>query len=107
MSVSSHKIKYTDTKALLVELEFIIACSKVEGNELIKISLQNTDTIDKFRASALRLLKSIKKDGIIQLFVFEDDLASTEKTESVYLLNKFPFLADNETLSPSSVYVKL
>lgn len=106
MSFSLYNVKYTDAKDLSVELEFIIACNKVEGNELIKISVENTDTKDKFRVSASRLLRAMKKDGVIRLFVFEDDLFS-EKTESVYLLNKFPFLSENNELSPYAVYVKL
>lgn len=106
MSFSLYNVKYTDAKDLSVELEFIIACNKVEGNELIKISVENTDNKDKFRVSASRLLRAMKKDGVIRLFVFEDDLFS-EKTESVYLLNKFPFLSENNELSPYAVYVKL
>lgn len=106
MSFSLYNVKYTDAKDLSVELEFIIACNKVEGNELIKISVENTDTKDKFRVSASRLLRAMKKDGVIRLFVFEDDLSS-EKTESVYLLNKFPFLSESNELSPYAVYVKL
>ena len=107
MSVSLHNIKFTDAKDLSVELEFIIACNKIEGNELIKISLENTEMQQKFKSAVSRLLKSIKKDGVIRLFVFEDELNLTEKTESVYLLNKFPFLAGENEGSTTSVYVKL
>ena len=107
MSLSMHNIKFTDAKELSVEIEFIIACSKVEGNELIKITLENTDMQQKFKTAASRLLKSIKKDGVIQLFVFEDDLNATEKTESVYLLNKYPSLVTGNEPNPNSVYVKL
>jgi len=106
MSLSLHNIKFTDTKNLSVELEFIIACNRVKGNELIRLSLENTDTAGKFRAAALRLLKSIKKDGIIQLYVFEDELFD-DKTESVYLLNKFPYLSENNEKSADAVYIKL
>ena len=72
MSVSLHNIKFTDAKDLSVELEFIIACNKIEGNELIKISLENTEMQQKFKSAVSRLLKSIKKDGVIRLFVFEE-----------------------------------
>ena len=107
MSVSLHNIKFTDAKDLSVELEFIIACNKIEGNELIKISLENTEMQQKFKSAVSRLLKSIKKDGVIRLFVFEEELNHTEKTESIYLLNKFPFLAGESEGSPTSVYIKL
>ena len=107
MSISLHKIKFTDAKDLSVELEFIIACNRVAGNELIKIVLENEDMKDKFRSSSSRLLKSIKKDGVIQLFVFENELTASEKTESIYLLNKFPYLLENADESLCAVYVKL
>lgn len=107
MSISIHNLKFTDAKELSVDLEFIIACNRVSGNELIKIVLENEDTKDKFRSSASRLLKSIKKDGIIQLFVFENELTASEKTESVYLLNKFPFLSESIEQNSCSVYIKL
>ena len=59
MSISIHNLKFTDAKELSVDLEFIIACNRVSGNELIKIVLENEDMKDKFRSSASRLLKSI------------------------------------------------
>lgn len=107
MSIALHTINYTDAKTLSVELEFIIACNKVEGNELIKLTLGNTDMKDRFKSAVSRILKSIKKDGVIQLFVFEDELEAQEKTESVYLLNKFPFLSDKNAGDSTTLYVKL
>ena len=107
MSPVQKKINFTDIKSLSVELEFIIACNKVEGNELIKISLDNTDMEIKFKSAVTRLLKAIKKDGAIQLFIFENELSEQEKTESVYLLNKFPFLAECNSADANSIYIKL
>lgn len=107
MSLSLHKITFSEPKVLSVELEFIIACNKVEGNELIKITLENTEMIQKFKSSATRHLRSAKKDGAIRLFVFEDELTHQEKTESVYLLNKYPTLGENCECDPASIYIKL
>ena len=107
MSISLNNIKFVDTKNLSVELEFIVACSRIAGNELIKIALINQDMADKFKSAAARILKSMKRDGIIKLFVFENELSLQEKTESVYLLNKFPFLSDVKEASGSVIYVKL
>lgn len=107
MSICAHNVKYTNTKELSVELEFIVACSKISGNELIIIKVENTESDQKFKNAASRLLKSMKKDGVIQLFVFADELALEEKTESVYLLNKFPDLIENCDTSPNTVYIKI
>lgn len=107
MSLSLHNIKFTDYKDLSVELEFIIACNKISGNELIKLTLENTDMQQKFKTAATRILKSVKKDGIIQLFVFENELLISDKTESIYLLNKFPFLLENNNESENVLYIKI
>ncbi len=107
MSLSVKEITYTDLKSFSVELEFIVACSRVEGIDLIKLSLRNQDMSKRFENSAIKLLKAMKRDGIIKLYLFEKDLASSQKMESVYLLNKFPRLADTGELSESSVYIKL
>ena len=107
MSISVHTVKYTSTKDLSVELEFIIACNKISGNELIMITLENTDMQQKFKNGATRLLKSMKKDNVIQLFVFADELSLDEKTESVYLLNKFPSLIEDYDTNQNTVYIKI
>lgn len=107
MSLSVHNVIYKDLKSLSVELEFTVACCRVEGSELIKLNLGNEDAAAKFHSSATKLLKMMKRDGVIQLFLFENELKSQDKMEAVYLLNKFPFLADIEILSENSIYVKL
>ena len=107
MSLSIHNVKFTYAKELSVELEFIIARNKVEGNELIKLNLENTDLSSKYKSAVSRLLKSIKRDGVIRLFVFEDELVIQEKTESIYLLNKFPFLSEIKDADSCAVYIKL
>ncbi len=106
MSLSLHNIRFTDSKELSVELEFIIACNKIEGNELIRVTLENTELVQKFRLAATKHLKAAKKDGVIRLFVFEDEL-SQEKTESVYLLNKYPSLAEKSSGEAGVIYIKL
>lgn len=107
MSLSVKEITYTDSKSFSVELEFIVACSRVEGIDLIKLTLNNQDMLKRFENSAIKLLKAMKRDGIIKLYLFEKELGSTEKMESIYLLNKFPDLLDVKELSESSIYIKL
>ena len=107
MSFSLKEITYTDPGSFSVELEFAVACLRVEGADLIKLSLANTDMAKRFRSTATKLLKAMKRDGIIKLFVFENELGMPEKMESVYLLNKFPELSHIGEGSETSVYIKL
>ena len=107
MSVSIHNITYKDSKELSVELEFIVACNRVEGNELINIVLTNSEMLSRFRNSATKILRAMKREGIIQLFVFENELNIQEKMESVYLLNKFSFLTNECQNRENSIFIKL
>lgn len=107
MSFSTKEITYTDPGSFSVELEFTVACSRVEGVDLLKLSLANSDMAKRFQSSAAKLLKAMKRDGIIKLFVFENELASQEKMESIYLLNKFPELTFIEERSDTNIYIKL
>ncbi len=107
MNFTNQKIKYRDMKDLSVQLEFIVACNKVQGNELINVSLENTEAASRFRSSAIKLLRAMKRDGVIKLFVFENDLGNFEKMETVYMINKFPFLSEIKKLSETTVYIKL
>ena len=107
MSFSVKEITYTDPCSFSVELEFIVACARVEGIDLLKLSLSNIDMAGKFQSVAAKLLKAMKRDGVIKLFVFEKELNSQEKMEGVYLLNKFPELAQIENYSETDIFIKL
>ena len=107
MSLYVRTIKYKDTKELSVELEFLSACAKVEGHELMKLVLENTEMQTRFKNCASKLLRAMKRDGVIKLFVFESELESTEKMETIYLINKFPDLASIDSYSDNAIYVKL
>lgn len=107
MEISVHRIEYTDSKGLFTELNFIIACDRVSHKELINVCLANEGVAETFRNSATRILKAMKREGTIQLFVFEPEIDNSEKTESVYLLNKFPELSEQSTGNPNSIFIKL
>ena len=107
MEHAIYNVTYKDMKTLSVELEFVIACKKVEGFELLKVSLENTNLTQRFRNSTSKLLKAMKRDGAIKLFVFEDELKSSESMEGIYILNKYPELSRLTELTDNSVYIKL
>ena len=108
MSLFLHGINYKDAKTLQTELEFIVACNKVEGKELIKLSLLNEEALLRFKNAATRILKNMKRDGVIKLFLFENEFSSEEKMETIYMMNKFPFLFESEEpRSESSLYIKI
>jgi hypothetical protein len=106
MDITVNTIEYKDKRSLGTELLFIIACEKVKGSELVNVRLANVESAATFRNSAAAILRKLKRDGVISLFVFEDEIASSDKTECIYLLNKFPSLAEMEA-SEMGIYIKL
>lgn len=107
MEISVHEIEYVGSKELFTELNFIIACDRVCHKELINVRLSNVSTAETFKNSATRILKGMKRQGVIQLFVFESEVNDSEKTESVYLLNKFPELSEKVSDNSNSIFIKL
>ena len=106
MDISVYDIEYRDKKSLSTELSFAVACERVKGNELLNVRLTNPECASTFRNSATSLLRAMKRDGVISLFVFEDELASADKTECSYLLNKYPDLS-GVAVSDAGIYIKL
>ena len=106
MDITFNTVEYKDKRSLGTELLFMIACERVRGSELLNVRLANAESSATFRNSAALILRKLKREGVISLFVFEDELASSDKTECVYLLNKFPKLAEIEP-AETGIYVKL
>lgn len=107
MEIFINDIKYTDMKDLSVQLEFAIACAKVSGKELIGLKCVDAENCARFKNGVSKILRGMKKDGIVQLFVFDDGLLAKESTESIFMLNKFPELSDFSKGLENLVYVKL
>ena len=106
MDIVTYPIDFKDIRSLSTEVKFYIACERVAGRELLNIRPADEQESARFINAAVRLLKGMKRSGMIQLFVFESELADPDKTESVFLLNKFPELASRE-VSETGIYVKL
>ncbi len=107
MELSVHKIAYTDSKSLSVELNFAFACDRVAGKEISVIVPENEASIKRFVSAAERLLKNMKRIGDIQLYIFESELDEVDKREVVYLLNRFPDLAEINERRSGVIIVKL
>ena len=107
MEIKIYEITYKDIRDLELQIEFSVATGRVEGRELIGFKVLNDDFESKGKNHISKILRGMKREGIVKLFVFEDDLANHEKMESVYMLNKFPSLLENKNLSSDTVFVKI
>ena len=99
-------IKYKNIKSLNTDLLYAIAAERASGQEIACVALENTELTKTFISSASKILKALKRDGYIRLFVFEYELLDSDKMETVYMQNKFPFLSQTEGRE-SVIYVKL
>lgn len=94
MKLSTKYIKYESMKSLDIELKLNIAIAKVDGNDLLVNALSNEEAAGLFVKNSVKILKKLKKQGIIQFFVYCDDMSDVLKTETAYILNKFPSIRE-------------
>ncbi len=74
--------------------------------EALVFFLENKESLSAFRNASLKILRKLKKQGIIQTFIFGEEISEV-KTETQYLLNKIPSLPEVLADFEVSVCVKL
>ena len=84
------------------EIRFLVAGARVDGKVLMRLNF-SSEAVEKQKQYAVRVLRSLKKDGIIEFFVLSENL-NADSTEAVYLMNKYGEYIDE---SVDCVYVKL
>lgn len=97
-------ITQEDIERAKTELLYSIACAKQSGVELLCccIDIKNEKMISKIVTMATRVLKQMKQDGRISLFLnHETFLKKSVQTE--YLFNKHPALQNDEFLNSSKM----
>ena len=95
--------------ALQTEILFNIASERAIGADLVRFDMPISENKEDVKAysSALRIFKSIKKKGIIQLFVDREALESST-TEAEYLLNKYyDYISLSDNGNINCIYVRL
>lgn len=101
-----YRIEFKNAKALNTELLYLIASERARGKELVAFTVDNESDTDAFIRSCSKILKALKKDGYIRLYVFAAELDDNDKMETVYMLNKFPEL-EKEEKRENIIFVKL
>ena len=101
-----YKIDFKNAKALNTELLYMIASERARGKELVAFTVDNSSDADAFIRYCSKILKTLKKDGYIRLYVLASELEDNDKMETVYMLNKFPEL-EKEEKRENVIFVKL
>ncbi len=73
---------------LETEIMFSVASARAQEMDFLKIDLSD-DNDDKARTVVIKLLRQLKKQGRIQLFIDAAELFGSS-TEAQYLANKYP-----------------
>ena len=99
-------ITQDDIERAKTELLYHIACTKQKGEELIccVFDIKNERMVKKIFSECSKVLKKMKKDKKISLFLTADTFGG-ESVEREYLFNKHPEVKTDELLnSTESIY---
>lgn len=104
MKIEAFTLKAETLPLLKTEILYLIASSRASDMEIIRFDVE-ADSSDRIISYAIKILKSLKKQGKVGVFISAQDIIGESK-EAEYLKNKYPELlayAENE----KSVIVKL
>ena len=103
MNLSIKKINYDSKNALETELKLDIAIARVGGDELLMVVLNNIEAEGLFYKACSKILRPMKRGGLIQLFLNKIEFNDRNKTETAYIINKFPDIY--ESINNDNVYM--
>ena len=94
---------------LNTEMRFLFASARVDGNELVRLELPlgyNEKENGRISGSVIKVLRTLKKESVIQFYVNKEGFAAASM-EASFLLNKYrDFIAEGVN-DPAYIYVKL
>lgn len=90
MEIQISELTGKNAGELVTEIRFFVAAAKSTGKDFVKLFMSGEFVASASKlASISRILKTLKREGSVQLFVFSADFA-TASTEIAYLKNKYP-----------------
>ena len=91
--------------ALETEIMFSVASARAQEIDFLRIDLLG-ERAAGIRSAAAKILRSLKKQGRIQLFVDARELCGSS-TEAQYLTNKYPDILDLFEKDTDALIVKI
>ena len=91
--------------ALETEIMFSVASARAQGIDFLKIDILGEKAAG-IKSASSKLLRSLKKQGRIQLFVDVRELGGVS-TEAQYLTNKYPEIPDLFANDTEAIIVKI
>ena len=107
--LTSFNLSGTSRADLNTELRFIFAGAKVDGDKVVRLVLPISDNEkerDRIAGCVIKVLRTLKKEKIIQFYVNKDGF-SLNSTEASFLLNKYGECFGEDYASSNYIYVKM
>ena len=97
----------TSSNQSIAETEILYSIASARANQMdfLKLIL-NLDQGEKIATNTTRVLKSLKKQGRIELYISSDELGG-DSTEAEYLRNKFPEICNIRNENETSIIIKI
>lgn len=106
---TSHALLGNCRSELNTEMRFLFASAKVDGEELVRLVLPFCDDEkenSRISGSVIKVLRTLKKEGVIQFYVNKEGFAAVSM-EASFLLNKYKDFIGEGKNDPACVFVKL
>ncbi len=109
MIFSSYKLDGENAEELNTEIRFIIAISRQDGNELLRLTFvpaQSGSAQKRTGATVRRLLNTMRQNGLIQFVCTREDIEE-KSVAAEFLINKYPEFVTEPIDEYEYVYIKL
>ena len=107
--ISSYELSGNCRADLNTEMRFLFASAKVDGEELVRLSIPYcSDENERLRINGcvIKVLRTLKKEGTIQFYVNNEGF-SVNSTEASFLMNKYYDYISTSNPEREYIYVKL
>ena len=92
MELITHLLTGKSVNEMTTEIKFFIASCRVKSIDLFRLDIKKAfdgAREEKRLASISRILNAVKRDGLIQLYIYSTSLEDVS-TEAEYIKNKYP-----------------
>jgi predicted transcriptional regulator len=92
MDLITKELTGKSVEEMTTEIRFFIASCKVKSIDVFKLNIKKIfkeEREEKRIASVSRILYTVKREGLIQLYIQTNDLKD-DSTEAAYINNKYP-----------------
>lgn len=107
MDFVTYKIKSVSAYDMRTEIIYTVKGAFVRGERLIVLNFTEVEPWNLIKSRAVKILRALKREKAIECFADSAELCDAVTTEAVYLLNKFPALAERIDKEGKNIIIKI